>query len=156
MSRDPIKEKACRARYLEKRKADPEWWESERERDRQRYAEDPETKRAQATEWRAAHPEQHMFTDAKRRARKRGLEFDLELSDIVIPEVCPALGIPIFRGYVSETKKTPGPNSPSLDRIDSSKGYLKGNVRVISWKANRIKSDATAEDLEKILAYMKT
>lgn len=95
-----------------------------------------------------------MLIEARRRAVKRGLEFDLEISDIIIPEICPVLGIPLFRGY-AEGKRTPGPNSPSLDRFDSTKGYTKGNVKVISWQANRIKSDATARELELVLNYVR-
>src|SRR5208283_2776809 len=100
--------------------------------------------------YRNDHPERYMLTEAKRRAKKYGLDFNLELEDIVIPEVCPALGIPLFSGGLSEGKRMQGPNSPSLDRVDSSKGYVKDNVRVISWRANKIKSNATADELEKI------
>jgi hypothetical protein len=45
--------------------------------------------------------------------------------------------------------------SPSIDRIDSSRGYTKDNIQIISWKANRIKGYATVEDLEIVLAYLK-
>jgi hypothetical protein len=37
--------------------------------------------------------------------------------------------------------------SPTLDRIDNSKGYIVGNVWVISMRANRLKSDATVDEL---------
>jgi len=45
--------------------------------------------------------------------------------------------------------------SPSIDRIDSSKGYTKENIQIISWKANRIKGYASVEDLEILLSYLK-
>ena len=141
-------EKAKAKRYRASKRDDAEWQAKQRERERQSYASNPEHKRAQARQWRQDNPERHLFNESKRRAKKKGWEFNLELSDIIIPVVCPVFGMPLVLGS--------GDNSPSLDRIDSSKGYLKGNVRVISWKANRIKSDATAEDLEKILAYIKT
>lgn len=89
-----------------------------------------------------------MLKASRRRARINSLEFNLELEDIVIPDVCPVLEIPLSR----DNSKTAF-NSPSLDRRDTSKGYIKGNVFVISWRANRIKSDATIEELQKILAY---
>src|SRR5579859_840043 len=81
---------------------------------------------------------------AKRRAIQKGLEFTLSENDlgIVIPSRCPLLDIPIFR-----SKGGFSPNSPSLDRIDSAKGYIPGNVWVISNRANLIKRDATAEEL---------
>jgi hypothetical protein len=46
-------------------------------------------------------------------------------------------------------------NSPSLDRIDTSKGYVKGNVWVISWRANKLKSDATLAELESIVLALR-
>jgi len=79
---------------------------------------------------------------AKIRAKARGRQFDLKLEDVVIPERCPALGLPL---YVQGGKRTDF--SPTLDRIDSRKGYTKDNVRVISWRANRVKYDASAEEL---------
>jgi len=96
------------------------------------------------------HKEKRLLSDAKRRAKRNGLEFDLTVDDIVIPEVCPVLGIPIHR----DCEMTARNNSPSLDRIDNSKGYVKGNVRVISWRANAIKRDSTIEELKKIIEYM--
>lgn len=140
--------------YRERKKNDPEWIERQRQKDRERYHDHPNLKRAQARQWRQDNQERHMVLEARRRSKKRGWDFDLEASDVVIPEVCPVLGIPLFRGY-AEGKRTPGPNSPSLDRVNPILGYVKGNVRVISWKANRIKTDATAQELELVLAYVR-
>lgn len=89
------------------------------------------------------HPEYRMFWCAHRRAKKRGLEFDLDYSDIVVPEFCPLLGVKMKLG-----SKIALPESPSLDRIDSTKGYVKGNVWVISRRANTIKSDASLKELK--------
>ena len=86
-----------------------------------------------------------MLDRSKSRARKKGFEHNIELDDIVIPETCPLLGIRLYKGSESV-----GPNSPTLDRIDSSQGYIKGNVWVISYRANTIKNDATIEELELI------
>lgn len=89
-----------------------------------------------------------MWCSAKKRAKLKGLDFDIELEDIPeIPKYCPVLGIEIK----SNTTNAPLDSSPSLDRIDSSKGYIKGNVRIISNRANRIKADATIEELRKVL-----
>lgn len=95
-------------------------------------------------------PEKFMVTAARKRAKDAGLPFDIEESDVVVPSFCPVLGIPI---QVS-TGKTQD-SSPSIDRIIPSLGYVKGNVTVISWRANRIKGDATPEELEKVLDYAK-
>jgi hypothetical protein len=82
-----------------------------------------------------------LWNAAKSRAKEKGREFKIELTDIVIPAVCPVLGVPMER--------------PSLDRIDSSKGYVKGNVRVISHRANMLKNNATIEELELVLKDLK-
>ena len=89
-----------------------------------------------------------IWCSVKKRAKLKGLEFNIELEDIPeIPKYCPVLGIEIK----SNNTNAPLDSSPSLDRIDSSKGYIKGNVRIISNRANRIKADATIEELRKVL-----
>jgi hypothetical protein len=89
-----------------------------------------------------------MFYQAKLRAKKNNLEFNLELDDIVIPTTCPVLGIPLSRTGIRHD------GSPSLDRIDNTKGYIKGNIAVISWRANALKKDASIEEIRLILKYM--
>lgn len=66
------------------------------------------------------------------------------MTDLIIPDYCPLLGIKLE--YTSG--KTNNPNTPSLDKIDPTKGYVKGNVRIISYKANTMKNNATREELE--------
>ena len=97
------------------------------------------------THGRTNSPEAEILFRSKSRARKKGFEHNIGLEDIVIPETCPLLGISLYKGA-----ETVGPNSPTLDRIDSSQGYVKGNVWVISYRANTIKNDATIEELELI------
>lgn len=90
-----------------------------------------------------------MFSYAKRRARDRGCEFTLKREDVTIPTHCPALGVEIdLTGEISA-------NKPSLDRIDNTKGYTKENIQVISFRANRLKADASVEELQAIIAYMR-
>lgn len=89
------------------------------------------------------HREQCILSQAKGRAKKHNLEFNLDISDIVIPEKCPLTGIPI---NVTIGRKK-GWDSPSLDRIDTTKGYIKGNVAVISDLANTMKNHASLEIL---------
>lgn len=87
---------------------------------------------------------------AKQRAKQYNMKFDLRIEDVIVPECCPVLHIPI------RTASTPGGNdsSPTLDRVDNKKGYVKGNVCVISMKANRLKGAGTAEDFRRILKYI--
>lgn len=91
-----------------------------------------------------------MFHDARKRAAKTGLEFSICVFDFVVPKHCPVLGIELQYGVGYRND-----SSPSLDRIDSTKGYVPGNVLVISWRANRLKSDATLSELRLIAAYME-
>lgn len=91
--------------------------------------------------------EQKMWNSAKWRANKGELEFDIDIEDIKIPDRCPVLGIELEPGGENQD------NSPSLDRMDPSKGYVKGNVKVISYRANMIKSNATSDEIEAVLAY---
>ena len=97
-----------------------------------------------------ANPERSALLQARRRARIKGLECSITESDISIPEKCPALGIPLFK-----SRKGMSPNSPSLDRIDNSKGYTPDNVVVVSTKANFIKRDSTIEELILVAEFYK-
>lgn len=80
------------------------------------------------------------------RAKKRGLDFNLDIEDIKTPAYCPILKIPLIIKEYSTTKGF-SPNSPSVDRIDNNRGYLKDNVQVVSCKANSMKNNATPEEL---------
>lgn len=91
-----------------------------------------------------------MYNRAKQRAKEKNLEFNINISDIIIPEFCPALGVPLIRA-----KGKPDNNSPTLDRIDNSKGYVKGNIQVISHRANTLKSNGSLHELKKITQYME-
>lgn len=82
-----------------------------------------------------------MLQAAKARAKQKGLLFTITEADITVPDACPLLGIPLA---ASREARTPG--SPSLDRKDARKGYVPGNVWVISYRANRIKNDATVAE----------
>jgi hypothetical protein len=131
--------------------------EKERARDRERYRTNP-VRRLNTQRLRAANLERYKANDVRRhladprkkmlkaarlRAKAYGRECTIALTDIVIPKTCPLLGIPIYVG-LKQVKN----NSPTLDRKDSTKGYTPGNVWVISWRANRMKSDSTLEELK--------
>jgi len=99
------------------------------------------------------HPERFLLKSAKARAKKFNLTFDLCVEDVKIPEICPVLKIPLYRNIGKNN--TASHNSPSLDRINPELGYVKGNVRVISHRANALKSNATLEELQFILEDIK-
>jgi len=97
---------------------------------------------------------QMLLNASKQRSKKKSRENTLTLEDIksIYPEdgLCPIFGIKLVFGDAGFREK-----SPSIDRIDSTKGYTKDNIQIISWKANRIKTNSSIEELELILAYMK-
>lgn len=87
-----------------------------------------------------------LLSNAKTRAKRDGLPFDLTIDDVVIPERCPILDIPLVRGGDQD-------DSPSIDKIVPALGYVRGNIAVISNRANRIKNNATPQELAKIAAW---
>jgi hypothetical protein len=103
------------------------------------YYADPQTALAKQKEWKINNQEKYLIQGAKQRAKKHGIPIDITVEDIVIPEFCPYLGVKLvpFSGW----------NSPSLDKINPQLGYVKGNIQVISTKANTMKNDATREEL---------
>jgi t-SNARE complex subunit (syntaxin) len=92
-----------------------------------------------------------LYKNIKSRCKRIEREFSIELEDIIIPEKCPVFGFELKR----EDKQT-WMCAPSVDRIDSSKGYIKGNITVVSRRANILKRDATVDELEQLLNYYKT
>jgi hypothetical protein len=116
-----------------------------------RLREDVKARRnQQQLKWREENLDWELWHKAKKRSEKSGIPFDIERSDIIIPDICPVLGIPLFI-----TKGTIGDNSPTIDKIIPEKGYVKDNIAVISARANRIKCDASLEEFELIYNWLK-
>jgi hypothetical protein len=84
------------------------------------------------------------------RAKTKGMEHTLKLEDIKIPENCPVLGIPLL---YEKSNGMPRHNSPSIDRIDNTRGYTKDNIVIVSRRANVLKNDASVEELKKIVIF---
>lgn len=126
---DRNKEEQLRRNYAAKQ-ADPEKWKAWARASYHRRKNDPDNVKA------------HLLRHAKARAKKKGVPFDITVDDILIPSHCPIMGWEITG--VGEDVKT----SASIDRIIPELGYVKGNIRVISTQANRMKWDSTQEELE--------
>lgn len=107
---------------------------------------DTEEYKSMSSVWKSEYRKNNLpkllFLSAKTRARKKNIECTITESDIIVPEKCPVLGINLI---IQE--KSIGENSPTLDRIDNKLGYIPGNVIVISNRANRLKNDATLDEL---------
>lgn len=100
-------------------------------------------------------PLKFSLQQSRRRARENGWEFNLDLGYLeeIWTGVCPILNVPLSLGQ--EVGTVPELNKGSLDRLDSTKGYVKGNVHYISFRANNIKTDATFEEFEQIYHWWK-
>jgi hypothetical protein len=98
--------------------------------------------------WEPSTWQKKLLARAKVGARKRGIEFSLQESDLDTPLICPILGCEL--NYPSLTSQHCRPETPSVDRIDNTLGYVPGNVQVISWRANRLKNDATLQELYRL------
>lgn len=122
-----------------------------REYDRNRIRDPEKQKLWRQHEKERLTPEKTMWTAAKHRAKAKGLDFDIDISDIIIPKLCPILGIPL---QINVGTFGPRYSSPTLDRIDNTRGYVKGNVAVISHKANACKSDLTKEQIRSLARYI--
>jgi hypothetical protein len=97
--------------------------------------------------WKERDPIKAMLQGIKGNARTKGIECTLTADDIVIPDKCPILGIPL---EFSEQRTY---NTPSVDRIDNARGYTPDNIVVCSWRANILKKDATLHELQAISKF---
>ena len=96
----------------------------------------------------------NMLAQAKKRAAASGRDFDLTLADVldVVVIECPILKTPLRWEY-KHGAGGPDERSPSLDRIDNSRGYVKGNIAIISHRANSIKNCLTIDQITRLFEY---
>ena len=102
-------------------------------------------------EWRNTNPLSQLIIGARKGAKNRGLVFAITANDLYIPENCPCCGVVLAR-FSGQSSFGP---QPSIDRLDSARGYEPDNVAIICWRCNSIKRDATADELERIAAWMR-
>jgi hypothetical protein len=97
----------------------------------------------------------HIFRGTRSRALKRGIEFSICKTDLNLQDECPCCRqkMEVKAGPI---KKGADPRSPSIDRIDNSKGYVVGNVAIICWRCNELKRNGTIEEFRNILRWMES
>lgn len=134
-NKEVIKQK--RKEYYDKNKV--QLAEKTKQKRTEEYRRNPQESLQKQKQWKIDNLDKYLVQGAKQRAKKYGLPFDITYKDIVIPEKCPYLGIQLVP--FSEW------SSPSLDRIIPELGYVKGNIQVISTKANTMKNNATRDEL---------
>lgn len=154
--------KECENRVKrERRSSDPEavrardraWHANNRDRRNARtkayYVENSAKMMAQMKEFLKSNPEHGLWKLAKGRAKKHGIPFTITKEDINIPEFCPVLGMKLAFGDMQSRE-----SSPSLDKIVPELGYVKGNIAVISYRANKIKNDGSSDEHRRIADWM--
>lgn len=98
----------------------------------------------------------YLVRGAKERAKAKNIPFNITHEDINIPEYCPLLGIKLNK-HIGQGKRNTNDcwDSPSIDRIIPELGYVKGNVWVVSLKANTIKNNSTLKELESLVINLR-
>jgi len=98
------------------------------------------------------NPARHLANRAKARARKKGIKYDITFEDLLpLPKKCPVFGFRLRSG-----KSFQDPCAYSVDRLDNRKGYVRGNVAIISYLANRLKNNGTAKQHGQIVRWMRS
>lgn len=111
----------------------------------------PELAKESKLNCRAKDPIKYMLINIKSRCKFNNIEFNITQNDLVYVEICPVLGIKLDYLTTAESRGLAKDNAASVDRIDNSKGYIPGNVRIISWRANKIKSDTKISEMKAII-----
>lgn len=104
-------------------------------------------------DWEKRNPRRALIQRSRSSAKQRGLEHTISETDIQWPTHCPVLGIELC--YDRDKKTAHRDDYPSFDRRDGLKGYVPGNVFVISWRANRIKWNCTLAELKAVVYYIE-
>ena len=110
-----------------------------------------ECNKKSSKEWNANNKDSLILKRLKERSIQKGLDFDLTAADINVPLKCPVFGFDLQRNH-----KVPLFNSPSVDRIDPTKGYTKDNIQIISQLANAMKQNASPEQLLQFAKWVLT
>jgi hypothetical protein len=102
-----------------------------------------------------ADPIKFLLRGAHSRCKKNGMEFCITKDDLLLPTHCPVLGMELVYGAIVGKGMVAPYNTASLDRIDNNKGYIKGNVIIVSKRANVLKRDATIQEMEALYTFYK-
>ena len=133
------------------RKNSNRWWDKKRNEVLQETGQAPTSASSYANRLlKDQAPEKYLLRRAKDNANKLNIPCTVTLADLSVPERCPVLGIELAFSNEGISE-----NTPSIDRIDPTKGYEKGNVVVVSWRANRIKNNGTPDEHRKIYEFYK-
>jgi hypothetical protein len=142
--------RAYQKQYVLKKKGDPRWKLMQQERQAEHAKRNPKAGADKSKRWKENHTEFNLWRSAKQRAKEKGYEFTLSrewVSEHLAVGSCELTGIPFRK---SDARGRCGPFHPSIDRIDSSKGYAPDNCRLILWALNM----ALSEWGEEVYSYV--
>lgn len=142
--KDPAAQAECKKTWDEEH---PENYKQRQQKYRQTHKPELAERRKKYNQ---ANPDIYLFHAAKSRAKKFGIAFDITREDVIVPTHCPVFGFPLEHGGKGFHE-----SSPSIDQINPAKGYTKGNIIVVSFKANRMKQNSTVEELERLAAFYR-
>lgn len=130
--------------------ASKSWYDRNAKKVLERTSNYSENNKEKRTGWKSYSIQSQLYYSAKSRAKHLGLPFNIVKEDIIVPSCCPILGVK----FTKEKGPTRSLN-PSLDRLIPEKGYVKGNIAVISLKANMLKNDMSLETARKLVSYLE-
>lgn len=140
----------CSRRREHEKNKDPAYAERKRQARRRWWHSKPLAWRLEFSrrKWREQDPKRRAWLRARARARAKGIPFTITQAEVNERwgKRCPVFG----------TTWGPGGRRPSLDQIVAGAGYTADNTAVISWRANLLKNNATADELEQIAAWMRS
>lgn len=117
------------------------WREANREKARA-------TSRNRDRRWREANPDRYLFNHCRRRAKRDGRPFSITLDEVralLAPMVCSVTGLKLMWDWPGSGRN---PVAPSIDRIDSGRGYAPENVRLVCWAFNNVRGNNRLTDEE--------
>ena len=116
------------------------------------YEKNKEAYKLRAKKWKEMNPHRAFFLAKRSHARQDGVEFTLDMDDLDWPTHCPVFGTLLLYNQGGRGN----PNGASVDRIDNSRGYVAGNVAIISRRANTMKHNAGVEDIKALLKWLES
>jgi hypothetical protein len=119
------------------------------------YCDAPDTFRQMCRNKKLKHPLSYILLGSRSRAKRRGIEFTITAADVQMDENCPCCARKM-QMRSGPAGKGPLPSSPSLERIDGTKGYIPGNVVILCWRCNEIKRNATLDELRTIVTWLES
>ena len=142
-----------------------EYYQNNKESFKKRYKDNEEERKETRMQYRERNPiavqASELSNSVRKRAKKNKIPIDLDF--ISFPNMldwlkhqprCECCKVMFNMGY-KNGKKGPRNDSPSIDKFHPDKGYVKGNVFLICWRCNKLKSDGTIREFELLIDWLR-